>query len=293
MKTKGSVEHVRVITDSVAQVPTDIAKELDIAVIPFTVTLQEKSFLDGIDLVPDELYRRMRAEKIIPKTTAPSPGSYAKIILECIQKGAKEILCIILSGNLSGSINSANQAADLIREDHPDITIEVYDSKRAAIAEGFIAIEAAKVAQKGSCLAEVFQKARDVQQRTGIVVSFDTLEYLALGGRIGKAAYLLGDLIDIKPIIALDQEGLVSPVGKMIGNQKALEAIIEYVEEATKGCKQLCLAIMDADAPDRAEELKQMALPLLKPVELFHTTITPVMGAHTGPGLVGLGYYFD
>ncbi len=293
MNAKAQVQFVRVITDSVAQVPPDLAHELDIAVIPFIVTFQGKSYQDGIDLEPEELYRRMRAEKIIPKTAAPSPGDYAKLMKKCINKGATEILCIVLSGNLSGSINGVSQAASLIREDHPDITIEVLDSKRAAIAEGFMAIEAAKAARRGSSLAEVIRIAQEVRDRTGIVVSFDTLEYLALGGRIGKAAYLLGDLIDIKPIIALDQEGLVSPIGKVLGNQKALEAIIEHVKAATRGCKRLSLAVMDADATDRAEELKRMALQQLKPAEIFHSSITPVMGAHTGPGLVGLGYYYD
>jgi DegV family protein with EDD domain len=293
MKPNGVMRSVRVITDSVAQVPSDLARELGISIIPFIVTFQDKSYQDGIDLEPEDLYHRMRVEKIIPKTSAPSPGSYVNVMEKCIDDGATELLCIVLSGNLSGSINAAIQAAGLIRDDHPDITIEVLDSKSAAIAEGFMAIAAARAARQGSSLGDICRIAREVRKRTGIVVSFDTLEYLALGGRIGKAAYLLGDLIDIKPIIALDQEGLVSPVGKVFGNQKALEAILEYVKDATSGCKRLSLAVMDADAADRAEELKRMALQQLKPAEIFHTTITPVMGAHTGPGLVGLGYYYD
>jgi len=212
--------------------------------------------------------------------------------LDCIREGADSILCIALSSNLSGNYNSVKQAAALIHEDHPDVPIEVFDSKQAAISEGFIAIEAAKAAMNGADLIEVSSVAHNAQRRVGIVVSFDSLEYLALGGRIGKAAYLLGDLIELKPIITLDVDGLVDPIGKVRGNQKAFEAIIDHVEKMTAGCSYLKLALMDADAAERIEALKEMVMQRLKPNELISTSITPVMGAHTGPGLVGLGYYF-
>ncbi|MGB8252938.1 MAG: DegV family protein [Anaerolineaceae bacterium] len=292
MNIKDSVKNVRLITDSVAQIPSTIAQQLNIAIVPYSVTIKDETYLDGVNLQPDELYRRMRMEKVIPKTAAPSPGMYEQTMLDCIRDGAGSILCIVLSSNLSGSYNSVKQAAALIHSDHPDVPIEVFDSKQAAISEGFIAIEAAKAAMNGADLIEVSSVAHKVQRRVGIVVSFDTLEYLALGGRIGKAAYLLGNLIDIKPIITLDVDGMVDPIGKVRGNQKAFEAIIDYVEKMIAGCSHLKLALMDADATERAEALKEMAIQRLKPNELITTSITPVMGAHTGPGLVGLGYYF-
>ena len=130
-------------------------------------------------------------------------------------------------------------AAEIVREEHPDVSIEVFDSKSAAIAEGYIAIRAAQAARDGLDLSGVCQVAIDTAKRVGIVVSFDSLEYLALGGRIGKAAYLLGNMIDIKPIITLDDDGFVEPIGKVLGNQKAFEAIIEHVEKKTAGCTQL------------------------------------------------------
>jgi len=291
--TKDIEKRVRVIADSVGQVPADLARDLDIPVIPYAVMIQGVSYLDGVDLQPDTLYQRMRVEKVIPKTSAPSPGLYIKALLDCINKGAKFILLVCVSSNLSGAYNIACKAVDLVREEHPDIDIEVFDSKTAAIAEGYVAIQAARAAKAGMDLAGLLQVARETQKRVGIVVSFDTLEYLAIGGRIGKAAYLLGNLIDIKPIISLDSEGFVEPIGKVRGNPKAFEAIIEHVEKITANCRRLQLAVMDADAPDRADELKRLAIERLKPNEIMNTTITPVMGAHTGPGLVGLGYYYE
>ncbi len=290
---KHQKQTVRVITDSVAQVPEHLAQELEIPVVPFVVTINDTSYEDGIDIKPEELYQRMRIEKVIPKTSTPSPGRYLQKFQEVIQQGARSILFVALSSNLSGSFNVASGAAEIVREEHPDLFIEVFDSKSAAIAEGYIAIQAAHAARDGMDLAGVSQVARDTAKRVGIVVSFDTLEYLALGGRIGKAAYLLGNLIDIKPIITLNDEGSVEPIGNVLGDQKAFEALVQHVEKMSSGCKQLSLAIMDADSADRAATLKQLAVDRLKPTEIIHTSITPVMGAHTGPGLVGLGYYFE
>jgi DegV family protein with EDD domain len=284
---------VRVITDSVAQVPESIAQELAIPVVPFVVTINGTPYEDGVSIQPGALYQRMRSEKVIPKTSSPSPGRYVQVMDEVIKQGTDSILFVGLSSKLSGSFNVLSQAADIVREAHPGITIELFDTKSAAIAEGYIAIKAAQAAREGLDLAGVTRVAHDTQNRVGIVVSFDTLEYLARGGRIGKAAYLLGNLVDIKPIITLNSEGLVEPIGKVFGDQKAFEALIDHVDAVSAGCKRLTLAVMDADAPDRGEELKRLAVERLKPQELIQTTITPVMGAHTGPGLVGLGYYFE
>lgn len=284
---------VTVITDSVAQVPEHLARELGIVVVPFVVTINETSYEDGIDILPEVLYKRMRLEKVIPKTSAPSPARIHQAMENVIQQGSTSILFVALSSNLSGSFNTTSMVAQTVRKEHPTVIVELLDTRTAAIAEGYVAIQAARAARSGMDLAGVVQVAQETSRRVGIVVTFDSLEYLALGGRIGKAAYLLGNLIDIKPIIALDRDGSVEPVGKVRGNQKAFEAIIKYVEKKTAGCQKLRLAVMDADASDRAEQLGQMAIERLKPHELIHSTITPVMGAHTGPGLVGLGYNYE
>jgi DegV family protein with EDD domain len=284
---------VRVITDSVAQVPEHLTQELEIPVVPFIVTINNTSYEDGIDIKPEALYQRMRIEKVIPKTSAPSPGRYIQKFQEVIQQGGRSILFVALSSNLSGSFNVVSGAAEIMREEYPNVFIKVFDSKSAAIAEGYIVIQAAHAARDGMDLLGVTEVAKETAKRVGIVVSFDSLEYLALGGRIGKAAYLLGNMIDIKPIIALDDNGFVDPIGKVRGNQKAFEAIIGHVDRKTSGCTRLSLAVLDADAADRADDLKRLAIEHLKPNHLIQTTITPVMGAHTGPGLVGLGYFYE
>ena len=136
MITKDIEKHVRVIADSVGQVPADLARDLDIPVIPYAVMIQGVSYLDGVDLQPDTLYQRMRVEKVIPKTSAPSPGLYIKALLDCINKGAKFILLVCVSSNLSGAYNIACKAVDLVREEHPDIDIGCSIQKPPPLPKG-------------------------------------------------------------------------------------------------------------------------------------------------------------
>ena len=128
--------------------------------------------------------------------------------------------------------------------------------------------------------------------RTGIVVSLATLEYLARGGRIGKAAYLMGSLINVRPLITLDAEGVTAPVAKARGKNRALASMVDWVADNVRGHEALTLAVMEASAPAAAAQLRDLAVRRLHPAEIFHSDFTPVMGVHTGPGLVGLGYYY-
>jgi DegV family protein with EDD domain len=284
---------VAIVTDSVAQVPAEIAQELDISVVPLTVQIAGQQFLDGIDLSPIELYRRMRLEKVIPTTTAPSLGQYLETFRTRLCDGAQAVLYVSLSSKLSSSYRIACLAADQMLTDYPEQTIEVLDNRQAAIAQGFVAIAAARLAVEGKPLSEVMKAAREASHHTGLVVTLETLEYLALGGLIGKVAYMLGSLIDIKPILTIDEQGAATPVSRMRGENHALHAIVDYVARQVEGCRRLYLAIMEADALEQAARLQELVLQKLQPLEVFHSEFTPVMGVHTGPGLVGLGYYYD
>ena len=284
---------VTVITDSIAQVPTEVAQQLNIPIIPFTVNIGGKSYLDGIDLKPADLYRRMRIENILPTTTAASLGNYLESFRECLQAGASAILYVALSSKLSMGYNTACQAAEMVQKEFPDQPIGVFDSKQAATAEGFIAIAAAQAAASGKTLSEVQQVAQEVRRRVGLVATVETLEYLARGGRIGKASYMVGSLIKIKPILYVDEEGVVAPINRVRGENHALQGIVNQVVRQTKGTHIISLAVMEADAMDQAIHLKELALQKLQPTEVFFAEFTPVMGVHTGPGLVGLGYYFE
>ena len=283
---------VTVVTDSVAQVPVEMARQLDITVIPFTVSIDGQLYLDGIDLAPEKLYHRMRLENVMPTTTAPSLGQYQQVFEACLHAGRQAVFYVALSSKLSGGYSTACQAAKIVQEDFPGCIVEVLDSQQVTISQGFIVMAAARAAAQGKPLAEVRRAAEESKQRIGFAATLESLEYLARGGRIGKAAYLLGNLIKINPILTV-KDGEVTPVSRVRGENHALRAIVDYVVERAGGHQNLHLAILEADAPEEAARLQELALQQLQPAEIFHTEFTPVMGVHTGPGLVGLGYYYE
>lgn len=283
---------VAIVTDSVSQLPAGMAHQLDITVIPMTIVIDGKPYLDNIDLTPKEIYHRMQSEKVIPTSIAPTPAQYQEAFTAQLLNGNKSMLCITLSSKLSRCYSSACLAAEKVRSEFPECSIEVLDSRKAAIAQGFVAIRAAEAANQGKSLPEVLQAAREACRHTNIVATLDTLEYLERGGRIGKLTYMLGSLIDIKPVLTIDIEGNLRPLRKVRGENQSLEAIVDQVIKDVDGCQKLHLAVIDADAPEQAAKLKELALAQLHPDEIFESELTPVMGVHAGPGSLGLGYYF-
>lgn len=286
-------QRVALVTDSVAQVPAKEAGELGISVVPLTVQIEGVPYHDGVDLDLDGLYQRMREEKILPTTIAPSPGEFEQVIEERLRSGAGSVLCITISSRLSSSYNNACLAANLIRENNPESRIEVLDSLNAAAAEGFIVLTAARSAAQGEPIEAVLESARQAGKRTGLVASFETLEYLARGGRIGKAAYMLGSLINIKPIVTLDADGTVAPLGRAPSTERALQTMVNYVAKQVKESRKLSLTILEAEAPEQAARLRELAEQKLHPAEINNSVFTPVMGVHTGPGLIGLVYAYE
>jgi len=284
---------VALITDSVAQVPAETARELGISIIPLIVQIDGKPYRDGMDLDLTQLYNRMRNEKVVPTTIAPSPGEFEEAMRNSLRNGAKAVLCITLSSRLSSSYQNASLAARLLREEDPRRTIVVMDSLSAAACEGFIAITAARAATQGEPMEAILQAAREAGRRTGLAASFETLEYLARGGRIGKVAYMMGSLIRIKPIITLDKEGTVAPVGAARNTNRALQAMVDFVARRVKGRQNLQITILEAEAPEQAARLHELASRQLQPAAIHDSVFTPVMGVHTGPGLIGLVYFYD
>ena len=283
---------VTVVCESVAMIPDQVAKQLGIPIVPFTVNVNGKSYLDGINLQPAELYRRMRVEDILPTTTAASLGSYRDTFRASIQAGASSILCVALSSRLSAGYSTACEAAKLVQAEFPDCTIAVMDTLHVTSSQGFVAIAAAKAAAEGKSLAEVRQVAEEACTHVGFFITLETLDYLARGGRIGKASYMLGSLIKIKPILTLEK-GEIAPVDRVRGDNHALNMIVDHVARKADGRSALHIAVMDADAPEQAMLLKELVQEKLQPVEILTRDFTPVLGVHVGPGMVGLAYYYE
>jgi DegV family protein with EDD domain len=281
---------VKILTDSVAQVPPDLANKYQIGVIPFSIIIEEKSYKDGINLKPAEFYRRMRTETIVPRTSQPSLGEYLQFFEKHIIQGSESILYLSLPATLSGAFSTASKAAMMLEEDYSELKIAVIDTRTATIAQGFLAIKAAQAAKDGAKFETVVKLAKESRSKVGFVAMLETLFYLERGGRVGKAAYLAGSLINIKPIITIDNEGQVAPAGTIRGEKKCLQRLIECMENAIDDQALSQVAVMHADAFEKAEQLQQLAAEHFKLDVKIISDFTPVMGAHAGPGVLGLAY---
>lgn len=204
----GSVE---IITDIVAQVPNDIIKELGIHVVPLTIILGEENFRDGVDLPSAQLFKRMRTEDIIVQTTSPSMGDFYQLFEDRFSAGTNSVIYIGISSSLSATFSAVQADAQLIHEEFPDKNVILYDSKLATIAQGMIAIEAARQVKQGATLEQIFSRITDVRKRVGLIATLVTLKYLERGGWIGKASFLEGSMIQVLPLLTIDEGGLVVP----------------------------------------------------------------------------------
>jgi EDD domain protein, DegV family len=290
MKTQNTAV---VVTGSVAQVPPEIASQLGMVILPLTINIAGKDYLDGIDIFPGELYQKMRTQKLEVKTAAPSVGQYYEGFKRIIDQKGCDVLCITLSRQLSSGYNAAVVAAQMISNEHPLSKVIVFDSLLVAAPQGLLAIEAAKQLQAGLSLEEVVQYLTNARHRSGLIAALDSLDYLAQGGRIGKAAYLVGSALQIIPILSINKEGIVAPSRVVRNKENVIPTIISILTKQTSGFKKLDISVTHADAQEKAEALKQSLNECYPSLEIPISEFSPVMGAHTGPGLIGLGYLFE
>jgi len=290
MKTQNAAV---VVTGSAAQVPPEIASQLGMVILPLTIIVAGKAYLDGVDIFPGELYQKMRTQKLEVKTAAPNVGQYYECFKRIIDQKGRDVLCITLSRQLSSDYNAAVDAAQMISNEHPMSKVIVFDSLRATAPQGLLAIEAAKQLQAGLSMEEGVQYLTNVRHRSGLIAALDSLDYLAQGGRIGKAAYLVGNALQIIPILTINKEGIVAPSRVVRNKENVIPAIISILAKQTSGFKKLDISVMHADAQEKAEALQQSLNERYPSLEIPISEFTPVMGVHAGPGLIGLGYLFE
>jgi DegV family protein with EDD domain len=269
---------VKIVTDSVADIPPEVVKKLDISIIPVLVRFGEQTFRDGIDITNDQFYERLVHNKVMPTTAVPSLDMFARTYARLAEE-TDEILVIMLSSKLSGLYNAAVQSAGLIEG---DCRIEVMDSNCAVMSQGFAVIRAAQAAQKGAKIDELMVQVKKDLTRVEIRAAFDTLEYLQRGGRIGKAQALLGSMLKVNPIIAL-KDGKVEPAGRARSRAKAIDALYDFAASYKKIDE---LAVEDAACREDGDTLVKRLSAIYPAERIYRTRTTPVIGTHTGPGLL-------
>ncbi|MCS7248055.1 MAG: DegV family protein [Anaerolineales bacterium] len=276
---------VAIVTDSTAYIPENFLREYQISVAPQVLIWGDQTFEDGVDILPEEFYRRLKTDSVMPTTSQVTIPNFQKIFKNLLEQG-KEVLAILISAKLSGTIDSAIQAKATFPSDAP---IEIVDSYSTAMAMGLQVLTVARAAQNGASLAECKRMAEEARERTGVVFAVDTLEFLHRGGRIGGASRFLGTALNIKPLLEV-RGGRVEPLERVRTRKKSLARLVEIIEERTKGKSPLRLSVIHANAEEEARELLEEVTQRLQPAEAILSTVSPVIGTHVGPGTVGIAY---
>ncbi len=272
---------VGIVTDSACDLPQALADDLGIRIVPLTVRFGGDELVDRLDLTPAEFWARCAASPVLPETAAPAPGQFEQAYRSLAEAGADSIVVVSLSQLLSGAMQSAQLAA---RTCAGKLTVEVVDSRSASTGQGMIAAAAARRARDGGGPDEVSALVRDLAGRTHLWGVLDDLDHLRRGGRIGGARALLASALAIKPIIQI-RDGRVEEGGRQRTRTKAMRSLVDRV--AAAGPLE-ALAVLHAETPDVDDFVAQLAP--LAPGPLMVTDIGAVIGAHCGPGAIGVAY---
>ncbi len=270
---------IKIVTDSACDIPLELVKKYDISVVPLYINIGEKSLLDGVEISREEFYTNLPDYPVNPTTAAPGPGMFQKVYEELAAKGASEIISIHISISLSSTLESARIGAEQTRA----VPVTVIDSRQLSLGAGFIVLAAARAAQEGQTKEQILQIIENEVACTYVFAALDTVDFLRRSGRMNMVLASLVSLLQIKPLLKMHNG---KPSAERIRTQeKAFQRLIKLVQELGP-LKQL--ALVHTSAPQKAEILRQRALNLFPDENPpLSVGVTPVLGAHIGPGVVG------
>ncbi|TVY08755.1 DegV family protein [Paenibacillus cremeus] len=276
------MKQVRIVTDSTADISPELREKYGIAMVPLKVLFGSEVYRDAVDMMPDEFYVRLAESKgSLPTTSQPSPVEFLETYKQLAEEGDGPIISIHLSSALSGTYQSAVLARSMIEE--ADVT--VVDSKSASYGIGYLAVAAAEAARQGKSKEEILALIASLRKDMRLYFLVDSLENLQKGGRIGKAAALVGSLLNIKPILSITEEGEVYSVDKVRGQKKAMNRIIELFQQDFAG-QALHVTMLYSTDRELAEDLLSLLRAQFEVRDVHYTHLGPVIGTHAGPGTV-------
>jgi DegV family protein with EDD domain len=282
-------KQVAVVTDSTASIPEEMLKELNIRTVAYYIHRGQEVLRDLVTIQRAEFLNWLSTANILPTTASPGPGDYVDAYKELAESGADEIVSIHMTSKASGAYQAACVAQSMLEEQMPELRVEVIDTRNAALCQGWMAIEAARAALSGLRLDEVAAKVKAMIPVTHMLQTADTLKYLYMGGRIGKAKHLVGSLLNIKPLIGVE-DGVIVPLGVARSRAQAYQAMVEKIEEAV-GKSKIKIAYVHAGAKQEVEKIRNIVEGRLNAVESFIGELSPALAVHTGPGTAGLCYF--
>jgi len=274
--------NVAIVTDSTSDLPSQLARTRSITIVPLTLHFDGRSLLDGVDIKPSEFYRKLPNATMHPTTSQPAPGQFAEAYGELLTNH-DAVVSVHISEKLSGTYASAVQGAEMADPKR----VHVVDSQLVSMSLGLLTLAASELAAQGASAESVVERISAMRDQVQTYFSVATLEFLRRGGRIGRASALLGSVLQVKPVLCI-RDGLVTPLERVRTFDRALNRVIDLAREVDRG-KGLCVVVGHADAEEDAERVARELEPVAE--TLMIQPLGPVVGAHAGPGVVGVGCY--
>ncbi|MBM7584250.1 DegV family protein with EDD domain [Bacillus pakistanensis] len=275
---------IKIVTDSTVDLSEEMIRQYNIHVVPLSLTIEGETFLDRVDITPSQFIEKMQNSKELPKSSQPAVGTFLELYNQLGADGST-ILSIHMTGKMSGTVRSAESAADM-----SESNVHVIDSRFISKGMGFQVIEAAKLAQRGNNLDSILAHLEEIRHQTKLFVVVDTLENLVKGGRIGKGRAMIGSLLNIKPIASL-AGGEYTPVAKVRSHSQVIKYLASQFVEDIKGRTIGKIGLVHADGNELAQNLKKKLVELTGFDEIEIEETTPIISTHTGVGAIGFMYY--
>ena len=280
---------IGIVTDSTCDIPSELAQQHSITVVPQVLIWGDEQYRDRVDLQPGEFYQRLGADKVRPRTSLPGVYDFHAAYEQAATSGARELLVITVSSTLSGTYDNARQAAEAF-----SLPVTVLDSRGTSMGMGWQVLAAARARDAGLDLRAVLERVEAVRQRITQMVGLDTLEYLRKGGRIGAAARWATSLMRIKSLVGFNVlTNLVEPLGLARTYHALIDLLYRKFFDQLKSKHNLRIAVLHGNALDEAQQLAERIRSEFDPLELLVNSTGPVVGLHTGPGALGLCGYVD
>lgn len=281
------MKQIIIVADSTADVPKAMVEEYGIHIVPMRLAFGDETFVEGIDITVEEFYDRLSKSRELPTTSQTSPSQYVEVYQNLMQQYPDaSIISIHISSGMSGTYQSALLAKSMIEEEQGEVDITVIDSLCATYGFGLQVVLAARMAKAGASVEEIKVEVDRVGKARRLYFLVDVLEYLQKGGRLGKAAAIFGTLLNIKPILSVNEEGAIYAVDKIRGHKKAVSRVVELFVKDYGDQKDINIAICDCVNPEGAEEILRLMGEHFTIHEVVRTSIGAVVGTHVGPGTV-------
>ncbi|GAA0086027.1 DegV family protein [Clostridium sp. CTA-7] len=275
------MQKIALLVDSACDLSLEILKEKNIKLLPLKIIYSDKEYIDKIDISADEIYNNL--EKEVPKTSLPSADNTEEILVSLENEGYTHVIAVTMSSGLSGTFNSIRLAL----EDHPNLTSHVFDTKILAMPEGIIALEISNLIESGKSFQEIVDSIPKIREKISGYFTINTLEYLKRGGRIGKISGTIGEMLNLKPVVSVDEDGVYYTVCKARGRKQSILKLTNILKDelALGPCK---VWVLQGGALEEAKKFMESLKSLKNIVNLDMSQISPALGVHGGPGLLGL-----